>query len=89
MSFLNELKTAYQDSQKSKLWTDEIKQTIQGNARNGATAYTHYFDKYDYSQTDIDSFCETVRSESLTVRVSDYESWGSKYYEVTISGWAV
>jgi len=87
MSFLNELKAAYQDSQKSKLWTDEIKQTIQGNARNGATAYTRYFDKYDYSQADIDLFCETVRSESLTVQVSDYESRFDMYYEVTISGW--
>lgn len=88
MSFLNELKTAYQDSQKSKLWTDEIKQAIRDNALNGVVAYTHYFDKYDYSQTDINLFCEIVRAESLAVRISDYESWGDKYYAVTISGWA-
>lgn len=88
MSFLNELKTAYQDAQKSKLWTDEIKQAIADRAKNGYSCYTYYFDKYDYTQVDVDAFCAAVRSESLDVQVLDHVSCGDKYYEVTISGWA-
>lgn len=88
MSFLNELKTAYQDAQKSKLWTDEIKQAIAERAKSGDSQYTHYFCKQMYTQNEINSLVKTAHSESLDVQVLDHMSCGNEYYEVTISGWA-
>ena len=84
MSFLNELKAAYQDAQKSKLWTDEIKQAIAERAKSGDTQYTHYFDKSEVAAIEIDTFIDVVRQEGLFITCGE----DRKYYAVTIYGWA-
>ena len=84
MSFLNELKTAYQDAQKSKLWTNEIKQAIADRAKSGNAQYFHWFDKSNTSSGDIDTFIDVVREEGLFIVCDETR----EHYEVSISGWA-
>lgn len=86
MSFIQELRAAYTESRKSKLYTQTIKNAILQSATNGYSSYTHYFDRTCHSLYDVRKFCAAVEADYLRTTI---DQGNIQYYVVEISGWEI